>query len=144
MGFPRNTVVFVVLAEKCTFGSLPVVLGPVASMPIASGSVDWRVRPGGENRSACNSTSSFLAVVFIPSKKRSYSPIAGDPSASPTSRIQSAWLMQVWVHGELTFVSGALRLVNHLIRPRGIDKRDTAIRKKLECQVLIIIEKTRK
>jgi hypothetical protein len=43
---------------------------------------------------------------------RSYSPIAGEPSANPTSRMQSAWLIQVWVHGEFTFVSGKLWLAN--------------------------------
>jgi hypothetical protein len=31
--------------------------------------------------------------------------MAGDPSARPTRRMQSAWLMHVWVQGELTLVS---------------------------------------
>jgi hypothetical protein len=44
--------------------------------------------------------------------KRSYSPIAGEPSANPTSRMQSAWLMQVCVQGEFTLVSGKLWLAN--------------------------------
>ena len=35
----------------------------------------------------------------------SYSPMAGDPSATPTSKILSACVIQVCVHGELTLVS---------------------------------------
>jgi hypothetical protein len=64
------------------------------------------VIPDIEYLSACSKTKIFCAVDFWPNMKRSYSPTSGDPSARPTSRIQSAWVMQVWVQAELTFVSG--------------------------------------